>query len=106
MTEPENKTMKASEVRREWSRVLNEVFKKDVRVVVEKSGIPVAGIISARDFQLFLWMDAARRERFKAIDEMREAFKDVPDEELEREINRAVMEAREELRKQRVQAGQ
>jgi len=38
--------------------------------------------------------ERARTERFKALDATREAFKDVPDEELEREANRGVLEAR------------
>ena len=37
--------MKASEARAQWSQLLNKVFRSQTRVVVEKSGIPVAAVI-------------------------------------------------------------
>ncbi len=40
-------------------------------------------------------------ENFKALDATRAAFKDVPDEELEREVVKAVKWARAEIRKER-----
>ena len=36
--EPVTQTMKASQVRQEWSKLLNTVFRDRTRVVVEKSG--------------------------------------------------------------------
>jgi prevent-host-death family protein len=41
--------MNASQARENWSEVINKVFLKETRVIVEKSGIPVAAIISAED---------------------------------------------------------
>ena len=41
-------------------------------------------------------IDADRRERFGILDRMREAFKDVPAEEIEREVNRAYAEVKRE----------
>ena len=41
-------------------------------------------------------LDADRRERFKILDRMREAFKDVSPEEIEREVNRACAEVKRE----------
>ena len=35
-----------------------------------------------------------REERFRVIDRVREAFKDVPSEEIEREVDRALAELR------------
>jgi hypothetical protein len=43
-------------------------------------------------------MDAEREERFKALDATRDAFRDVPPEELEREVEKALAEVREENR--------
>ena len=82
--------MKASDVRAQWSQLLNKVFRSKTRVVVEKSGIPVAAVISAEDLQRFTQMEEQRKERFKALDKMREAFKDVPPEEIEREVKREI----------------
>lgn len=91
--------MKASEVRQQWSQLLNKVFKKQTRVVVEKSGIPVAAVISAEELERFTRLDEQRKERFKALDRIREAFKDVPAEDLEQEVSKALREVRVEKRK-------
>ena len=40
--EPMTQTLKASEARAQWSQLLNKVFRRQARVIVEKSGIPVA----------------------------------------------------------------
>lgn len=95
---PVTKTVKASEARQQWSGLLNEVFKGETRVVVEKSGIPVAAIISVDDLQELVRKEKERAERFKALDATREAFKDVPDEELEREITKAIASVRRKNR--------
>jgi prevent-host-death family protein len=47
--EPMTKTLKASEARQQFSELLNQVFKGETRVLVEKSGIPVAAIVSTTD---------------------------------------------------------
>ncbi len=46
-------------------------------------------------------ISAARRKRFKALIETGEAFKDVPPEEIEREIARLIEEDRIEQRARR-----
>ena len=86
--------MKASDVRMQWSQLLNKVFNGNTRVVVEKSGIPVAAVISADDLKRFTLLEEQRNERFKALDKIRESFKDVHSEELEREINDAITQIR------------
>jgi prevent-host-death family protein len=96
--EPMTKTIKASVARQQFSKVLNEVFRGDNRVLVEKSGIPVAAIISAADLQLLARLEAERNKDFAILDEMREAFKDVPPEEIEREVARAISQVRAENR--------
>lgn len=45
-----------------------------------------------------------RAERFRLLDEIGEAFRDVPAEELEREVERALTEVRAERRIERNQA--
>ena len=90
--------MKASDVRAQWSQLLNKVFRNQTRVVVEKSGIPVAAVISAEDLQRFTQMEEQREKRFKALDKMREAFKGVPSEEIDREVKRAISQVRAENR--------
>ena len=41
-------------------------------------------------------IDADRRERFSILDRIGAAFKDVPPEEIEREVNRAYAEVKRE----------
>lgn len=86
--------MKASEARQQWSQLLNKVFRGQTRVVVEKSGIPVAAVISAKDLERFTQLEEQRKERFKALDRMREAFKDVAPEEAEREVAKTITKVR------------
>lgn len=91
-------TVKASEARQNFSQLLNQVYKGGKRVLVEKSGIPVAAIISAEDLRRLSRLDAEWDRDFAVIDEIREAFKDIPDQELKREVARAVTEARTRIR--------
>ena len=92
---PMTQTIKASQARQQFSELINKVFRKETRVIVEKSGIPVAAIISADDLERFNRMEA---ERFKILDEIGERFKGEDPNEIEREIARAVSEVRAEKR--------
>src|SRR3989338_5423 len=92
-------TMKASEVRAQWSQLLNKVFRNKTRVVVEKSGIPVAAVISAEDLQRFTQMEEQRAKRFEVLNRIGEAFKDVPEKEIDREVKKAISQVRSEKRK-------
>jgi hypothetical protein len=56
-------------------------------VVVEKSGIPVAAIISADDLARLTQLDQEREARLDAaLDRMRTAFSDVPEEQLTQDV--------------------
>ena len=101
--EPATQTVKASDARQHFSQLLNQVFRKETRVIVEKSGIAVAALISADDLARLDRYDRLQSARFRALDATREVFKDVPDDELEAEVTRAVAEARAELRQERAE---
>ncbi|MBI4494233.1 MAG: hypothetical protein HY690_15700 [Chloroflexi bacterium] len=77
-----------------------EWFDRETRVIVEKSCIPVAAIISAQDLERLNQLEQERAERFKALDESWEAFKGVPTPEIEAEVARAVASARRKRRAQ------
>ena len=102
--EPMTHTMNVTTVRENWSKVINAVFRRQQRVVLEKAGIPVAALVSPQDLERLRRYDAEREADFAVIDRLRAAFHDVPDEELERELARAQAEARAELRVEREQA--
>ena len=90
--------MKASEARAPWSQLLNKVFRNQTRVVVEKSGIPVAAVISAQDLQRFTQMEEQRAKKFAVLDRIGEAFKDVSEKEIEKQVKKAISEVRAENR--------
>ena len=101
--QPTTQTMKISEVKQQLNRLVNQVYRCETRVMVEKSGIPVAGIVSAEDLRRLDRLDRERAERFKVLEEFGETFKDVPAEELEQEVARALAEVRAERRAQHEQ---
>lgn len=91
-------TIKASEARQQWSQLLNKVFRSQTRIVVEKSGIPVAAVISVEELERFTQLEEQRKERFEALDRMREVFRNIPAEKLEQEIGKALAKVRKERR--------
>lgn len=90
--------MNASEARQQWGQLLNSVFRGESRVIVEKSGIPVAAIISTADLERLSRLDRQRAEGMKALISSWEAFKDVALDEVEDEVAKAVEGARREVR--------
>lgn len=88
--------MKASDVRQQWSQLLNRVFTDKRRIIVEKSGIPVAAVISAEELERFTKLDEQRKVDFKVLDDIREAFKGIPAEKLEQEVDKALAQVRAE----------
>ena len=88
------KVLKASDVRQRWKEVVNEVARNQTRVIVEKSGIPVVGVVSSRDLEWLQERDRYLAELRETMDEMRQGFRDVPQEEFNREVERAVQDSR------------
>ncbi len=89
-TPPATQTMKITDVKNQLSSLVNKVYRKETRVLVEKAGIPVAGLVSPADLERLEQRDNDREELFALIARMREAFKDVPPEEIERETDRII----------------
>jgi prevent-host-death family protein len=99
--EPMTQTMKISDVKNQLSRLVNAVYRKETRVLVEKAGIPVAALVSAEDLKQLARLDAERAERRRVVEAMREPFRGVPPAEIERETAQAVAEVRAEMRAER-----
>lgn len=104
---PPNTTsvVNASAARQRLSDILNTVYRTKTRVLIERSGIPVAAVVSARDLEHLERLDAERERAFAILEEVGQAFKDVPPDELEAEIAKAIQEVRDERRAERMQAG-
>lgn len=59
-------------------------------VLVDEAGDPVAAIVSVDDLE---WLNQFKQRReafFERIDQLQEAFKDVPPEEIDREVDRII----------------
>lgn len=102
--QPKTLTMKISEVRSGLNKLVNAVHRRETRVLVEKSGIPVAGLVSPEDLHRLAKLDEDLAERRRVLEAMRAPFRDVPSEEIERETDRIIKEMREEDRRARQKA--
>ena len=99
--EADVRTVAAATLPAGWEAVLAPVADGAARVVVERDGTPVAALISAADYRRLLRAEAREAEGLRILRQSQAAFADVPDDELEREVDKAVMEARAELRRER-----
>ncbi|MBX3071173.1 MAG: type II toxin-antitoxin system Phd/YefM family antitoxin [Thermomicrobiales bacterium] len=93
--------MKISEARSRLNALADQVYREGDRIVVEKSGIPVMAIISTRDLEKLQYFEANRDKDFEVLDRIREAFKDVPEDEIEREALKATMQVKADMRAER-----
>lgn len=105
LREPRTQTIDLTDAEQRWSQLVEGVSKSRTRVIVEQGGRPVAAIISAEDLERFKRLEAERERDFAILDEIGEAFKDVPAEEIEREVAKAIAEIREEDRRQHQRSG-
>lgn len=105
---PTEERMDARRVELEWGRILSRVSRERARIVVEQDGVPVAALISPRELALLKWLEVQREQDFAALkqtlEEIGEAFKDVPPDELQQEADRAVAQVRAETRQERERA--
>lgn len=92
---PQKETQSASGTRQQWSDTLARVYRRETRVLVEKSGIPVAAIVSVDDLEQLERLDE-RQDAFEALDRTRSAFEGVPDQELDDRVAAALAQVRGE----------
>ncbi len=96
--EPVIETLEATDVCARWGEILDQVFHRQTRVVVEQSGAPVVAVISVEDLERFTRLERQRRERFQALADSWAAFEDVDPARVEQEVAQAVASARQKLR--------
>ena len=95
---PPTETMKISDVKQHLNSLVNRVYRRETRILVEKAGIPVAGMVSVQDLQRLEQFDRKWDENTRAIERFSQAFVDVSPEEAEAEIARIIAEVREKRR--------
>lgn len=94
-------TVNFTEARSHLSELVNQVAREETRVVIEKHGVPVGVIVSPRDLRFLEAQAEIEKRQMEAITRIGQAFADVPDDELERELRKAQAEARAEMRRER-----
>ncbi|MGH2559168.1 MAG: type II toxin-antitoxin system prevent-host-death family antitoxin [Thermomicrobiales bacterium] len=101
LQKPAIETKTISEVRGELDEVFSRVRHLEARVIVEEDGAPVAAIISTEDLDRLARLDREQQEAWDVLEAMREPFRGVPTDEIEREAERAFAAVRAENRRRR-----
>ncbi len=86
------KVIPAVEARVHLGEIMKRSFKKGERFIVEKAGIPMIAILSADEYARFI---QEREEQFKVFDKIRSKVPDIPVEEVEKDVSRAIQAIRE-----------
>ena len=90
--------MEASDARQHFDKVLDEVSRQKTRIVVEKSGSPLAAIVTAHDLSRLQGLDA---EEDDLLARMRAAFSELSEEQIVQDVARVIEEVRAERRRNR-----
>ncbi len=90
-------TMNASKARQEWSQLLNRIQRGDDRVVVEKSGVPVAAIISPTDLERLKRYEAEESRAWATVDAIRGRNAGEDPEAVLRDVTAVVEDVRQAL---------
>ena len=94
-TAPKTKTIPALEARTQLGQIMKDVQSGRLRVLVEKSGVPMVGIISAEEFQRLI---GEREARFAVVDRIRRRLPSIPEKELRKDVRAALQEVRRRRR--------
>lgn len=97
---PMTQTLNITLARSQLSALVGKAFRGESRVIIQKSGIPVAALVSAADLERLTLLEERQQADFAILDRMRAAFADVPPADLEREVTRTLAQARSERRSQ------
>jgi len=86
--------MTISEVTSRLSSLVETVSSRESRVIIEKDALPVAVLISIEDLQRLIALDQEQARRLATIERMRDAFADVPPEQIEQDVVDIIRELR------------
>ena len=96
VTQPVTETIKISDVKQGLNSLVNRVYRREARILIEKSGVPVAAIVSVRDLERLEQLDRKWAEGARALREFAAGFVDQTPEDIERETAKAIAEVRAE----------
>lgn len=97
LSKPVTQFLDVGEVRKRWDELVDAASRNEQQVVLKRDGKQIAALISVDDLARLRRYDTQREKDFAILHEIGERFKDLPDEEIEREVAKAVAEARAEL---------
>jgi prevent-host-death family protein len=83
--------MGAREARRNFADLLGRVGYGGEVAIIERSGKPMIALIPVDLYEQFI---AEREARFQVIDRIRDRLPDVPAEEIEQDVNQAILAVR------------
>ncbi len=89
------KIIGAYEARRRFGQLIEEAFYKKDSFIIERAGRPMAVLVPIEDYQK--WQQLAKAQVFQMVEQVWEQTKDVPPEELEQDIERALKTLQEEF---------
>jgi prevent-host-death family protein len=89
------RTIPALEVRTQFGQIMKDVQSGRLRVLVEKSGVPMVGIISADEFRRVV---AEREARFEVVDRIRRRLPSVSDTEVQKDVRQTLTQTRRRRR--------
>ena len=92
------KTVSASEARQQLAALLTRAHRKGTRTVIERSGIPIAAIVSADDLDRLQRFEEARSRDFEILDRVAERFADADPVSMQAEIEQVVADSRGKYR--------
>ncbi len=97
--------MGISDARAKLTSVVNDVYRGETRIVVEKSGIPVAVMVSPADLTRLQGLDRRREAAWSVVDEIGARFVGVSEDELMEQALESVANVRAARRASRASAG-
>lgn len=102
--EPTNRTTEIETTGSRLADLADRVQRGETRIVIEHDGVPIAALVSLADLASLDRLDRRDDDFFEQVDQLRDAFAEVPAAEIERETDRIVEGLRAEQRAEREHA--
>jgi len=92
------KVIPALEARTHLGEIMKKVFSKGERFIIEKSGIPMAVMINAKDYEEYeQWLER-KGEMIRLMDQIRSKVSGASVEDIDRDVENALQVVRRKKR--------
>lgn len=95
--EPITQTQNVSDVQNRLTNLVDAVYRKEARVLIEQNGVPVAALVSAEDLERLAELAREQAERRRLLARLREPFRHIPPHQIEEDVAAVIAEVRAEL---------